>query len=223
MRSSSMTKSAFSIRRISSQAGFSLLEAILAIGILSIVVVQIVNVQSASMEIAAISRSNQAATWALRSATAQLQYVLDVYGVEGLRPAAEFKSGQEGEYTVLVTSEETTIEASRLFVTAMRMASVMGGGGLPGAEDEEDASAEQFKAIGDQLDSQIPKDIYRTVKVNVSWELGGTTRQIDGGFLVVDDKALKIADAIPNIPGLTPGGGNQNGGGENDGGNGGGG
>lgn len=180
-------------------SGFSLLEAILAIGVLSIVVVQIVNVQSASMEIAAISRTNQAATWALRSATAQLQYVLDVYGVEGLRPTQEFKAGPENEFTVIVRTEETSIEASRLLLTALRMASAFGGQGLP-QEDNREAE-EQYQEIGQMLDSQIPKDIYRTVKVSVSWNLAGNTREIDGGFLVVDDKALTIGSDIPGLGG----------------------
>jgi uncharacterized membrane protein YgcG len=205
-------------KRIQSQ-GFSLLEAILAIGVLSIVVVQIVNVQSASMEIAAVSRANQGATWALRSATAQLQYVLDAYGVEGLRPTQEFTAGPEKEFTVLVRTEETSIEASRLLVTALRMASVFGGQGPE--DDRGREQEEQYKEIGQILDSQVPKDIYRTVQINVSWTLGGSTRQIDGGFLVVDDKALTLGSDIASLGGGGSGGGGNGGGGNGGGGNGG--
>ena len=188
------------------QGGFSLLEAILAIGILSIVCIQIINVQSASMEIVAVSRSNQLATWAMRSANAQLQYVLDVYGVEGLRPSTEFKAGPEKDLTVTVETAQTTIEASRLFMTAMRMTSVLGGAGAPESEEERNEQEAQYKEIGDALDSQVPKDIYRTIKVKVTWNLAGVERSMDGGFLVVDDKGLTLGGGLEALTGVGGGG-----------------
>ena len=188
-----------------SERGFSLLEAVLAIGILAVVTIQIINVQSASMEISGTSRQNQQATWALRSATAQLQYVLDVYGVEGLRPKAEFPFGSEKQYNVLVETKETSIEASRLFATAVKMAQALGGEGSEASRDDEE-TAKQFEAVGQTLDSQIPKDIYRTIKVTVSWKQGEATREIDGGFLVVDEKGLTVGSELEGLMGGAAGG-----------------
>jgi hypothetical protein len=202
-------------------AGFSLLEAVLAIGILAVVTIQIISVQTASMEISGTSHQNQQATWALRSATAQLQYVLDAYGVEGLRPKAEFPFGAEKQYSVLVESKETTIEASRLFSTAVKMAQALGGDA--GAnEDENNKMSQQYKEIGQTLDSQIPKDIYRTIKVTVSWKQGETAREIEGGFLVVDEKGLTVGSDLESLMGAA-GGGTEGGAGASTGGGAGGG
>jgi uncharacterized membrane protein YgcG len=205
-------------------AGFSLLEAVLAIGILAVVTIQIINVQTASMEISGTSRQNQQATWALRSATAQLQYVLDAYGVEGLRPKAEFSFGAEKQYSVLVESKETTIEASRLFSTAVKMAQALGGD-AGASEDEDDKMSQQYKEIGQTLDSQIPKDIYRTIKVTVSWKQGEASREIEGGFLVVDEKGLTVGSDLQSLMGAAGGaaGGGGAAAGETGGGTGGGG
>jgi Tfp pilus assembly protein PilV len=192
------------------QDGFSLLEALLAIGILALVTVQIVSVQSASMEITGSSAMNQQATWALRSANAQLQYVLDVYGVEGLRPSAEYTFGPDKAMTVSVQTEETPIEASRLFATAVRMAQQLSGGAI-----DEESSKElgtQYEQIGQTLDSQIPKDIYRTIKVSVAWKQGDVTRTMEGGFLVVDEKGLTIGGGLESLMGAGGGGGDDGGG-----------
>ena len=205
----------------SSNAGFSLLEAVLAIGILAVVTIQIINVQTASMEISGTSRQNQQATWALRSATAQLQYVLDAYGVEGLRPKAEFSFGAEKQYSVVVESKETTIEASRLFSTAVKMAQALGGEAGDN-EDENDKMSQQYKEIGQTLDSQIPKDIYRTIKVTVAWKQGEASREIDGGFLVVDEKGLTVGSDLESLMGAGGGGADGGTGGGTSGGAGGG-
>lgn len=200
------------------ESGFSLLEALLAIGVLAVVTVQIVSVQSASMEITASAGTNQLATWALRSATAQLQYVLDAYGVDGLPPSANYTYGPEKSMTVEVLSEETSIEASRLFMAALGMATQLSGG----AQDE-DTAAElkaQYEQIGQTLDSQIPKDIYRTIKVNVTWKQGETSRSMDGGFLVVDQNGLSVGGGLEAMFGAgAPGGsgGEGTGGGQGDG------
>jgi Tfp pilus assembly protein PilV len=203
-----------SLRGTESQNGFSLLEAILAIGVLALVAVQIVSVQSASMEITATSRNNQNATWALRSATAQLQYVLDVYGVDGLRPSTEYVFGPDKAFKVSVQSAETKIEASRLFLTAIQMAQ-----SLAGAEGDEEQTKElsaQYEQIGQTLDSQIPSDIYRTVKVAVSWKQGETERTMDGGFLIVDETGVTLGGGLADLIGA--GGVGASGGGRGEGG-----
>ena len=62
------------------QSGFTLIESLMAISILSIVAVQILNVQSSSIQVAQSSRDNMRATWAMRSAISQMEYALDALG-----------------------------------------------------------------------------------------------------------------------------------------------
>jgi hypothetical protein len=65
--------------------------------------------------------------------------------------------------------------------------------------------SQQYKEIGQTLDSQIPKDIYRTIKVTVSWKQGEVLREIEGGFLVVDEKGLTVGSDLESLMGAAGG------------------
>lgn len=197
--------------------GFTLIESLLAISILSIVAVQILNVQSSSISVTQSSRDNMRATWAMRSALSQIEYALDALGPKGLPRDGTFAWSLDPAFTTTVKVEDTPLEASRLLSTAMKL----GGAAAPGGEDDEDGegAAGGFKEIGQMLDSQVPKDMYRTVNVVVSWKEGDTTRSIEGGMLAIDSEQLnimkKLGEGMGALQGLMGGGGS---GGENSGG-----
>lgn len=171
--------------------GFTLLETLLAIGILSVVIVQVLSVQSSNVSITQVSRDNVRATWAMRQAISQLQYVLDTLGVEGLpKNPVEFAWSADEKFVVRVEVKEENIEASRLLMSAMKLASF---GQQPDEEsDEENDPQAALKEVASLLDSRLPKDLYRTFQIVVSWKQGDErSRQLDGGGLIIDDKLIE--------------------------------
>lgn len=195
-------------------SGFTLLEALLAIGILSVVCVQIISVQASSLAVTVTTRDAMSATWALRSATSQIEYVLDSLGADGLPKERVYPWPADEKYKISILTKETNLEASKLLFTALKLGS---GAAIAGEEKsgggEENDPAKGMKEIGEMLDSQIPKDMYKTLTLNVSWAEGEATKSIDGGMLVIDDSKIKIQ--IPGLSGLggegaeAPGGGSQ--------------
>lgn len=182
---------------LKSNKGFTLLEALLAMGILSIVTVQIINVQSSSVAVTSTTKNVTRATWAMRSAVSQLQYVLDAYGVEGLPKETAYNWPVDENFKVTVLTKETIIEASKLLSTVMKLGSAGGKSEESDTAKKEEDPTKGMKEIGEILDGQIPKDMYRSVKLLVTWKDGETDKSIEGGMLVIDDAIIKL-----NVPGL---------------------
>lgn len=185
-------------RKRKNSAGFTLLESLLAIGILVTVFAQIVGVQASSHAVAKSAKANIQATWALRALSAQIEYMADVKGVKGLPPDSSTPNtiklnGDDAEpLRFEYKNKQTLIKASKFILASMRM-----GQGLSGASDE-GGDNEKFKSFGDLLDSQLPDDIYRSITLSAVWNDGQQQRSMDLGMLLIDRKAVQIG-----IPGLT--------------------
>jgi|GEM_PF-612030 len=189
-------------KKLGNSSGFTIIESLMAISILAIVAVQILNVQSASITVTQSSRDNMRATWAMRSAISQMEYALDTVGPKGLPKEASFPWALDPQFTISVKVEDTPLEASRLLFTAMKMGGAAGAAqsGAEGEESEDKTGG--MKEIGAMLDSQIPKDMYRTANFSVSWKEGEGTRSLDGGMLTIDTSMLNgFGDPSKLIPG----------------------
>jgi hypothetical protein len=180
-------------------SGFSLLESVLAIGILATMLVQVINMHSNSLAISQTTMNNMKATWALRQAMAQLQYIIDVYGS---KENSRFHNisvpwNADPEFTIKVATQDMPIEASRLLVSAFRIGTAfsMQSQEAEDSEKKADDPAEAIKSFAEQINSFVPKDLYRTVKLEVSWKQGEFTKSLDSGFFLIDSKALKDAGA----------------------------
>jgi prepilin-type N-terminal cleavage/methylation domain-containing protein len=198
------------------QSGFSLLECLLALGIMAVLSVQVLSVMANSIAISQKSWDNMRATWAMRSAFSQLEYVMDAIGFENL-PKSEINYEWTGEkgFRVRFLVDEASIEASSLLVTALKAGAAMGAAQDPNAKKEDEAESgisEQIKSIGPMLDSQVPKDMYKRVTVEVSWPDGEARRTMEGGVLLINEKAIAImpssdksatSSASP-VPGASP-------------------
>jgi hypothetical protein len=211
-------------------SGFSLLESVLAIGILATMLVQIISMHSNSLAISQTTLNTMKATWALRQAMGQMQYVIDVYGSkEGNRFSnVSVPWSADSEFTIKATTKDMPIEASRLLVSAFRIGTAFS---AQGAEDEGSAGGENdpasaIKSFAEQIDSFVPKDLYRTVNLEVSWKQGEATKSLDTGFFLIDSKSLKdtgsalgkMAEQLGGAMGGTSGGGTNGGGGSSGGG-----
>ncbi len=175
-------------------SGFSLLETLLAIGILSTMLMQVISMHTNSLAASQTALNNMKATWALRQGMGQLQYIIDVYGS---KDGARFKDisipwTADSDFTIKIVTKDFPIEASQLLVSAFRIGTAFTSGG---AEKDEGASkddpAESIKAFAEQVNAFVPKDIYRTVNIEVSWKQGEMTKSLDTGFFLIDSKALK--------------------------------
>lgn len=178
-------------------AGFTLLESLLAIGILVTVFSQIVGVQASSLSVARNNKANIQATWALRSLASQIEYIVDVRGVKALPtessqpPALRLNGDSSDEMTFEYRNKQSLIKASKFLMASMNLGKNVAGS----AEGEGD---DQFKQFGELLDSQLPNDIYRSISLTARWKDGLTTRSTDLGLLLIDRKSVHIG-----IPGLT--------------------
>lgn len=204
--------------RGSQQAGFTLLEAVLAIGLLSVVLSQVLGVQASSAAVTQNARDTMRASWALRQASAQLEYVLDVYGAKGLAPEGRFTWPADQNFVVSWAAKEAPVPASRFLTSAMKLGKAMGAGGVPEEEGAEQSGADSTKGMGEftqMLDQMVPKEMYWAVKFQVEYRQGSSQKTLDGSFLVVDTKVLAekmgaLAPNLPNMdggPGAGPGGG----------------
>lgn len=171
--------------------GFSLLESVLAIGILSTMLVQIISMHSNSLAASQTAINNMKATWALRQAMAQMQYVVDVYGSkEGTRfNNVSVPWSADPDFTIKATTKDMPIEASRLLVSAFRIGTAFSGGSEE--SDKQSDPAEAIKSFAEQINTFVPRDIYRTVNLDVTWKQGEVTKNLDTGFFLIDAKALK--------------------------------
>jgi prepilin-type N-terminal cleavage/methylation domain-containing protein len=198
-----------------SERGFTVIESLMAISILAIVVVQILNVQAASITVTQSARDNMRSTWALRSTLSQVEYAVDTVGTKGMAKSADFVWSADPNFKINVTLEDTPIEASKLLSTAMKLGASQGSG-----ENEESASKAgdtkgDLKEMASLLDSQIPKDLYRTAAIKISWQVGDKTRTAESGLLLVDASKANLMSQLSNVPGLSGDGGEDSGGKDN--------
>jgi hypothetical protein len=159
---------------------------------------QIVGVQASSLGVARNTKYTMQATWALRALSAKLEYIADVNGVKGLpvgsSPPTALKLGT-GETDVLnfeYNNEQTLITASKFLLASMRL-----GQGVAG-QGEDEGGDEKFKQFGELLDSQLPKDIYRTIKLKALWNDGQQQKSMELGMLMIDRRAVQLG-----IPGMS--------------------
>jgi len=179
-------------------SGFSLIEAILAIGILSVMLVQIVSIHSNSLAASQSAINNMKATWALRQGMAQLEYVLDVYGSKQGSMFQNIKVpwGADPEFSINVATKDSPIEASRLLVSAFRIGTAFAGGGQEPEGEQGADPAEAIKGFADQINSFVPRDIYRSLNIEVTWKQGDQNKGLDTGFFLIDSKSLKLGGGM---------------------------
>ncbi len=172
----------------------------MAIGIVVTVFAQIVGVQASALSVARNNKANIQATWALRSLSSQIEYIVDVRGVKALPTESsqppplklngENDEGMRFEYK----NKQSLIKASKFLLASMSLGQNLAGTG----GGDEGGGNEQFKQFGELLDSQLPSDIYRSITLSAFWNDGQTQRSTELGLLLIDRKSVHIG-----IPGLT--------------------
>lgn len=191
-------KQIFCRKNDSRSLGFTLLESLLAIGILVTVFSQIVGVQASSLAVARNTKANIQATWALRALASQLEYIVDVRGVKALPTEAaqppSLKLNEDGSEQMRLEyqNKKSLIKASKFLLAAMNLGKNLAG------EGEDDQGSEQFKQFGELLDSQLPSDMYRSITLIARWDDGQMQRSSELGLLLIDRDAIRLG--IPGLP-----------------------
>jgi prepilin-type N-terminal cleavage/methylation domain-containing protein len=169
-----------------SKQGFTLIESILAIGILAVVAVQVLSVQSSSIQVTNTSRNHMYATWALKSVLAQVRYAKDTVGMKALPKDVEVPWSGNSDFKFKIEVKENPIEAARL------LKAVMGSGGSEEGSDSEKKDGEQEKGMAEMFNQILPKDMYNTVKISVNWMEGDSKKSFDSGLMTIDSTLVKL-------------------------------
>lgn len=179
------------------EQGFTLIECILAIGILSVVVASIVGLQSSIISVTQLATDNMRASWAARSSIAQLQYLLDTQGQANVPESTTIPWITDPAFSINVTRTELKdVKISQFLTSALGVYNLVN----PDGNDNLDVD-KMLASITTLLDSSAgsnSKGFFSNVVVNVKWTSGITPKTISEGFFFIDKETF----ANVNLPDL---------------------
>ncbi|APJ03273.1 type IV pilus modification PilV family protein [Silvanigrella aquatica] len=202
------------------QEGFTLLECILAIGILSIVVASVVGLQSSIISVTQIASDSMRASWAARSAISQMQYIVDVQGQAEIPEKTTVPWETDNQFTTTITRKELKdVKVSHFLTSSLGVYNLVN----PGGNENLDVD-KMLASVTGMLDSTSgtnPKGIFSNVVIEVKWTSGVLQKTIEEGFFFIDKKIFTNM-VLPDFGGSknnsnnsnnTPSNNNQNNGG----------
>lgn len=181
------------------QAGFTLFECILAIAILSITVASIVGLQSSIISVTQLATDGMKASWAARSAMAQMQYVLETQGQDKLPEETTLPWVTDSQYTITLKRKELKEVKISQFLT-----SALGIYNLVNPQGNENLDVDRmFGSVTSVLDSTAntnPKGFFSNFTIEVKWTSGVLNKSIFEGFFFVDKNTFTNIK-LPDPPG----------------------
>lgn len=190
------------------QQGFTLIECILAVGILSVVVASVVGLQSSIISVAQIASDNMRASWAARSTIAQMQYLIDTQGQDKMPENETIPWVTDNQFSIHVKRTELKdVKISHFLTSALGVYNLVD----PAGNENLDVD-KMLGAVTSMLDSSAgsnSKGFFSNVVIEVTWTSGITPKTISEGFFLID----KDTFANVNLPDL--GGNNNNSGNSN--------
>src|SRR4051794_23674801 len=88
---------------LSQEQGFTILECILAVGILAGVLASLVGLQSSILYVAQNSLDKLKAVWVMRQANAQINYVIDAGGLPAIAESSQFAWPADKSFVASIT------------------------------------------------------------------------------------------------------------------------
>lgn len=189
-----------------SDSGFTLLECILAVGILATMLASLVGLQSSIIFVAQNSMDKLKAAWSMRQTYAQIDYLLDSGGFAAVPEQATFVWSADKKFTIVVTRKDLNdIKPSQFLITALKFYNLANPGGNENLNvDRMIAPITQF--LDNTPVSQTPGSVQNTaisknanqsnfanVLVSVNWDSGSTTStssSFSDGLFLMDLNAL---------------------------------
>lgn len=182
-----------SSQRKNHERGFSLIECILAVAVLSVVMGSLVVLQSSIAYLSVYSLNETKSVWAFQQALAQADYVLDRgLFVEYLPKDASFvwPTAGTGSYTVHVLKiPKKEIKPSQFLASAFRASVMLGAGGNRHA-DVDNILAPIANIIDNQLPETDQDGNFVNVSFDVSWPWDGGVRSLRDDLFFINHKAF---------------------------------
>lgn len=181
------------------QQGFTLIECILAIGILSVVVASIIGLQSSIISVTQTATDSMRASWAARSAIAQMQYILDTQGQGNINQNTTFPWVTDNQFSITVKRTELKdVKISQFLKSALSVYNLVN----PAGNENLDVDT-MLSAITTTLDSSVgsnPKGFFSNVVIEVKWTSGIIPKTISEGFFLIDKETFATV-TLPNLDG----------------------
>lgn len=190
------------------QQGFTLIECILAIGILSIVVASIVGLQSSIISVTQIASDSMRASWAARSAIAQMQYLIDSQGQANVPEKTTIPWITDNQFSINVERTELKdVKISQFLTSALGVYNLVN----PSGNENIDVD-KMLGAVTTMLDTSAgsnPKGFFSNVVINVNWTSGITPKTISEGFFLIDKDTFTNVK-LPDLGGKNDASGSSN-------------
>lgn len=180
-----------------SQQGFTLIECILAIAILSVVVASIVGLQSSIISVTQIASDSLRASWAARSAIAQMQYITDTKSQSDIPESIKIPWITNPEFSILVSRAPLKeIKTSQFLISALNIYNLVNPQGNEKLDVEK--SLGMISTTLDAGTNSSSKGTFSNVTIQVKWQSGITEKEISEGFFLIDKDIFKNI-SLPNL------------------------
>ncbi|MES2614217.1 MAG: type II secretion system protein [Bdellovibrionota bacterium] len=195
------------------QSGFTILECILAVGILSAMLASLVALQSSIVYVAQDSMQKLRAVWTMRQATAQIDYLLEVGGFPAIAEKSQFTWTGDASFSALITRKDLNkLKPSQFLITALKFYN------LANSNGNEHLNVEQSIGPMAQILDNIPvtqspgavenssisgtanQSHFANVFINVSWMMGSESKSLSDGLFLIDNIAFANLK-LPNLGG----------------------
>ncbi len=190
------------------QQGFTLIECILAIGILSVVVASIVGLQSSIISVTQIASDSMRASWAARSTIAQMQYLIDSQGQTNLPENTTIPWVTDNQFSINVERTELKdVKISQFLTSALGVYNLVN----PAGNENLDVD-KMLSAVTTMLDTSAgtnPKGFFSNVVIEVKWTSGITPKTISEGFFLIDKDTFANV-TLPDFGGKNDASGSNN-------------
>ena len=169
--------------RLSNSQGFSLLEIVIAVGMLGIIISSLVGFQSSSYRALRASEQNLKASWVMRAAYEQTKYNLENSGVLRFPNVVNYSSSWDPGFSIVITkSILDKFKPSELIKSFFKIAK------LQGKMQSSDLSKKStaVSTLGFELDGSIKPNSFCKMSIVVSWLVGKKNQVFESRFFYID-------------------------------------
>lgn len=183
-------------------SGFTLIECILAVGVLAMGIASIIALQSSIVSTTRLSANKIWASWAMRSAIEQAQYVLDVQGQAVLPENKTYLWSNDENFSITISRKDLKdIKPSHFLLTALKVSHATD----PKADENQDLDR-TMAPIAAMLDNSVQSPRAKTpsggpaaisaqsyfcnLNVRTDWTEGTSKRSLSSTLFLIDPNVL---------------------------------
>lgn len=194
------------VRYKEKEFSFTLVETIIAIGLLAPVILYVASVQGNAVYFVEYAQKSSQASWLAKRVMSQVEYHSKIKDLKELEVDLKKEKFQDLEEDF---NYDLSIQPFKLPLTKMIANQVTGGGGA----DEEGGSVQevnpQAKIIEDQIKTYIGDDLFKMAKVTVFWPEGAKRNFTSLSLVLYNQK--KIEEVAKTLEQTSPPSGSSTG------------